>query len=257
MINSTNGNSHNGKLFYAVILSNKESNFGPIGLDSKPVFSIHHQDVGALVSDYPKVDSIKLLRKNLLPYHQVVQKASENFTTIPARFGQIAADAGDVSIALRRNYQMIREELGRLDNKVEMGLEASWNVDDVFQYFINRDDKLRYLRDKHVNSGKNLNRKELLDFGSYFHTRMNQVREQLTKEILASLPPAEARIDNISDDSRIANATLLIKKDLRKELEDAIDKLGKKMGDEYSLKLNGPWPPFSFVDRLELHLERR
>jgi len=256
MSRKKNGNSNFGKLFYAVTLADQECNFGPIGLDSKTVHSINYRDIDALVSDYPRVDSIKLLRKNLSPYHQVIRKASEHFTTIPARFGQIARDAGEVSIALRTGYHKIRGELARLDGRVEMGLKVHWDVEDVFKYFIGIDDKLRVLRDRHMKENKLPNRKELIDFGHYFHDRMNQAKDQITKKVLAALPPGEARVEDIHDDYTIANATLLIRKDLRKQLEDAVDELGKSMGTEYSLKLDGPWPPFSFVDRLELHLER-
>jgi len=253
---NNNGNSNYGKLFYAVILADRECNFGPVGLDNKTVHGIHYKDVGVLVSDYPRVDSIKLLRKNLAPYHQVIRKASEHFTTIPARFGQIARDAGEVNIALRKNYQIIRGELARLDGKVEMGLKIGWDVEDVFEYFIGKDDKLRALRDQLMRQDKVPSRKKMIDFGSYFHERMNQARGQITEKTLAALPPAEVRVEDIHDDNMITNATLLIAKDLRKQLEDTIDELGKSMGDEYSLKLDGPWPPFSFVERLELHLER-
>jgi len=251
---NNNGNSNYGKLFYAVILSDRESNFGPVGLDNKTVHGIHYKDVGVLVSDYPRVDSIKLLRKNLAPYHQVVRKASEHFTTIPAKFGQIARDVGEVNIALRSNYQMIRKELTRLDGKVEMGLKVNWDVEDVFQYFIRKDQKLRIIRDQIMSGDKS--RKNLIDFGGYFHERMDKDREQITEKVLAALPPGEARVEDIHDDNMIANMTLLIGKDFRKQLEDAIDELGKSMGNEYSFQLDGPWPPFSFVDHLELHLER-
>ena len=253
---NNNGNSKYGKLFYAVFLAERECNFGPVGLDNETVHSIHYKDIGALVSNYPRVDSIKLLRKNLAPYHQVVRKVSEHFTTIPARFGQIGRDAGEVGIALRKNYQMIRAGLARLDKKVEMGLKVNWDVEDVFQYFIGKDERLRGLRNRLMNEGKLPDQKALIDFGSYFHKRMDQVREQITEKVLAALPSGEARVEEIHDDSMVTNAVLLIEKSLRKQLEDTIDELGKSMGDEYSLKLDGPWPPFSFVDRLELHLER-
>lgn len=251
-----NGNSNYGKLFYAVILTDRECNFGPVGLDNKTVCSINYKDVGALVSDYPRVDSIKLLRKNLVPYHQVIKNASEHFTTIPAKFGQIARDAGEVDITLRKNYQMIQKELIRLDGKVEIGLKITWNVEDVFEYFISRDEKLRTLRNQLMNGNKAPNQSDLIDFGHYFHERMNQARKQITESILTALPPGEARIEDIHEDKMITNAALLVRKDLRNQFEDTIEDLGKSMGSEYNLKLDGPWPPFSFVDRLELHLER-
>lgn len=253
---NNNGNSDYGKLFYAVILSDRECNFGPIGLDNKPVYSINYQDLGALISDYPKVDSIKLLRKNLAPYHLVVRKAADYFTTIPAKFGQIARDTGEVNIALRKNYALIRRELERLDGKVEMGLKVNWNVEDVFEYFINIDEKLRARKNKLMEAGRRPSQMTLIEFGSYFHERMTQFKSQITEKAIASLPPAETRLSDIRDDKMVANLTLLIRKELRKQLEAAIDDLGRSMGDEYSLKLDGPWPPFSFVEHLELHLER-
>jgi hypothetical protein len=251
-----NGNSNYGKLFYSVILTDRECNFGPVGLDNETVHSINYKGVGALVSDYPRVDSIKLLRKNLAPYHQVNKKASEQFTTIPARFGQIARDAGEVDIALRKNYQPIQKELARLDGKVEMGLKISWNVEDVFEYFIGKDDKLRILRNKLMNGNKPPNQSDLINFGHYFHERMDQARKQITETTLAALPSGEARTEDIHEDKMVTNATLLIEKVLLNQLENTIEELSMSMGSEYNLKLDGPWPPFSFVERLELHLER-
>lgn len=256
MIKNNNGSSDYGKLLYAIILADRECHFGSIGLDNKEVYSVHYKDVGALVSDYPRVDSIKLLRKNLAPYHQVVRKAAQHFTTVPARFGQIARDAGEVNIALRKNYGLIRREVERLDGKVEMGLKVNWNLEDVFDYFIKVDERLRAKKEQLMSGSKTLNQRELIDFGSYFHERMNQVRRQVTDKILAALPPGEMRAEDIRDDKMVVNAMLLIRKELQKPLEAAVDGLGRSMGDEYRLKLEGPWPPFSFVDRLELHLER-
>ena len=253
---NNNGSSNYGKLFYSVILADRECNFGPMGLDNQIVHSIHYKDVGALVSDYPRVDSIKLLRKNLAPYHEVNRKAAEHWTVIPAKFGQIGRDAGEVSIALRKNYSLIRRELEKLEGKVEVGLRVNWDVENVLEYFIQIDDQLRARKERLANGGKPPTQMELIDFGTYFHERMDQFRGRMTEKILATLPHAAARIEDVHDDQMVANVALLVKKDLQTQIGDMLDPLGESIGDEYSLKLEGPWPPFSFVDRLELHLER-
>jgi DNA-binding IclR family transcriptional regulator len=95
---------------------------------------------------------------------------------------------------------------------------------------------------------------EQIDFGSYVHTRMNQTKGGISKRVLAALPPAEVRVEENHTDELITNAALLIRKELQPQLEEAVEALGQSMGDEYSFKLEGPWPPFSFVDRVELHL---
>lgn len=249
-----NGNGDSGKLFYAVILTDRECDFGCIGLDGKRVHSVNYRDVGALVSDYPRVDSIKLLRKNLAPYHQVTGEAAKHFTTIPAKFGQIARDAGEVNLALRRNYGQIRQELSRLDGKVEMGLKAWWEVENLFEYLLERDGALKARRDQLRTGGAPPSRMAQIDFGGYVYERTQQARRKITERILAALPPGEARIEDIHEDRMITNAMLFIRKDLQKPLKEAVDGLAGSLGDEYSLKLDGPWPPFSFVDHLELHL---
>ncbi len=254
--NGGNGGSGLGKLFYAVILAERECDFGNTGLDNQRVHTVHYRDVGALVSNYPRVDSIKLLRKNLAPYHQVVREATKRFTTIPAKFGQIARDAGDVSIALRGNYGRIRQELSRLDGKVEMEFKVWWNVENILEYFAEKDAALKARRDQLMAGGSQVNRMAQIDFGHYFYNRMDQARKKMTERMLAALPPGEARAEDIHEDKTIMNVQLLIRKDLLKPLEDAVDGLARSMGDEYSLKLNGPWPPFSFVNHLEFHLTR-
>jgi hypothetical protein len=251
---NTNGNAGLGKLLYAIILADQECDFGHIGLDGKGVRSVTYRDAGALVSDYPRVSSIKLLRKNLAPYHRVTREAAQRFTTIPARFGQIARDAGEVGLALQRNYGRIRQELDRLDRKVEIGLKVSWKVENLFAYFLERDGELKVRRNQLLARGTSLNRMEQIDFGSYVHTRMNKTKEGISKRVLAALPPAEVRVEENHTDELITNVALLIRKELQPQLEEAVEALGQSMGDEYSLTLEGPWPPFSFVDRIELHL---
>ena len=95
-----------------------------------------------------------------------------------------------------------------------------------------------------------------IEFGRYCYNRMQQVRQELTEKMFVILPPGEARVDGIHEERMITNSQLLIGKDLRKPLEEAVEALALSMGDEYTLKLDGPWPPFSFVNHLEFHLER-
>lgn len=243
-----------GKMFYGIILSDHECDLGCIGLNNQRVHSVNYKDIGALVSDHPRVDKIKMLRKHLGPFHLVNRKASEHFATIPARFGQIARDAGEVTIAMQRNYDRIRCALDKLDGKVEMGIRAWWNVDNLFEYFIAKDETLK-TRKNQLKTKSSVSRMEQIEFGGFFQERMDRARRELTGQIFASLPPiAESRTDDITEDSMITNATLLIDKKFLKHLEAAVDSFGESMSDEFKLKLDGPWPPFSFVDRLELHL---
>jgi len=243
-----------GEFFYAVILAEEKREFEAIGLDGQRVYTIVYKDIAAVVSDYPRVDSIKLLRKNLSPYHRVCKELGKAFTTLPARFGQIVKDKDEVLRVLEENFKKIRGELDRLDNKVEMGLKLWWEVDNVFQYFLSQDQQLRSYREKLLRRSRSPSRMEQLDFGRYFYDRMNAVRQRITKKVLSSLPPGEVRVEDPSEDKMVMNASLLVKKEESKEFEKGVNKAASSLGKEYRLKIDGPWVPFSFVERLELEL---
>lgn len=244
-----------GKLFYAVILTDHPVDFGSIGLDNQRVFSVNFKDIGALVSDYPRVTAIKLLRKNIAPYHAVIQESVKHFTAIPAKFAQIARDAGEVSIALQRNYGKIRQELERLDEKVEMGIKGWWTAPNILEYFVEKDPELRNRRN-FLRSRIRLNRVEQIDFGTFFHNRMDKARREITASIMNSLPPSEKKIEAVSEDSMTTNALVLIQKKLQSELVEKVKELGRSLGNEYRVSVDGPWPPFSFVEHIEIILTR-
>ena len=69
MISQVEKEEREGKFFYAVILADGGKELEVTGLEGQKVYTISYKDIAAVVSDYPRVDSIKLLRKNLLPYH--------------------------------------------------------------------------------------------------------------------------------------------------------------------------------------------
>lgn len=246
--------SKQGKFFYAVILADGGQEFRAIGLDEQRVYTVAYQDIAAVVSDYPQVDSIKLLRKNLSPYHRVCRELGKAFATLPARFGQIAQDKDEALRVLKENYKKIRGELERLHNKVEMGLKLWWEVDNVFQYFLTQDQELKSYRERLLHKSGPPSRMEQLDFGRYFYDRMNAVRQGISKKVLSSLPPGEVRVEDPSEDKMVMNASLLVKKEELKEFEKGVNKAASSLGKEYRLKIEGPWVPFSFVERLELGL---
>lgn len=243
-----------GKLFYAIALTDRDCDFGPVGLDHQHVHGIVCGDIAALVSDYPQVTSIKMLRKNLAPYHHVIREAAARYATIPARFGQIARDAGDVHLALQRHYRRIRQELARLDGKVEMAVKVWWKADDVFAHLLQTDDELKARRDRMLASGADTDRNTRIAFGEYVFQRMSHRRNAIGRWIAEALPATEVRFGDIHEDRAVANINLLVKKELRRQLEADLMSLSDSLGGEYDIRLDGPWAPFNFVSQLELQL---
>lgn len=59
---------------------------------------------------------------------------------------------------------------------------------------------------------------------------------------------------DIREDQAVANINLLVKKELRAQLEAGVESLAETLGDEYAISLDGPWAPFNFVGQLEFRL---
>ncbi len=242
-----------GKFLYAVILSDRERDFGPIGLAGERVYSIPHQDIAAMVSDYP-VTEIKFLRKNLSPYHLTIRRVAEDCTTIPARFGQVAADADSVRRLLRANYDEIRRELGRLQGKVEMGVKIFWTVGNVFEYVVGKNRELKNLRARLLRDSVSLTRQQQIDVGALTYGKLNEMRGEITEKAIAVLQDSveEVEIKQLTEEKVVMLGSFLVSKNRRNDFDAAAQKVADLLGEDYAIKVDGPWVPFSFARRIEL-----
>ncbi len=245
--------SAEGKFLYAVILSDREREFGPIGLEGGRVYSIPYQDIAAVVSDYP-VTEIKVLRRNLSPYHLTIRKVAEECTTIPAKFGQVAGDADRMRGVLEANYDELKEELIRLRDKVEMGLKISWTVENVFEHVVGKSRELRELRDRLLRRSASLTRQQQIEVGAFAYDKLNEMRGEITEKIITLVQDSveEVEINQITEEKMVMQGAFLVRKDRQNDFAAAAQKVADLLSEDYAVKVDGPWAPFSFVRRIEL-----
>jgi hypothetical protein len=244
-----------GRYFYGVIFADADRDFGPIGLNGERVYTVLHHDIAAVVSPHPAT-SIKPLRRNLAPFHHTLRCVSAQHTTIPAKFGQIAEEDEHVRRMLRSHYEPLKAELERLHAKGEIGVKVSWVVDNLSTYILESDEELRRLRDWLRSRGRPPSRQEQIELGGRVYDRLNARRQAMTQLVLRSLRQiaAESRLDDPSEDHIVTAAAFLVARQQRADFEEAVAKMAGLLGPEYAVKIDGPWPPFSFVTHLELRL---
>ncbi|MBI2989092.1 MAG: GvpL/GvpF family gas vesicle protein [Deltaproteobacteria bacterium] len=242
-----------GKFLYAIVLSDRGREFGPIGLEGGRVYSIRYQDIAAVVSDHP-VTEIKFLRKNLSPYHLTIRSVAEQCTTIPAKFGQVAADADRVRKLLQANYDEIKRELGRLQGKVEMGLKIFWTVENVYEYVVEKSRELKNLRARLLRNSASLTRQQQIDVGALTYDRLNEMRGEITEKVIRMLQDSteEVEIKQLTEEKVVMLGSFLVSKDRRSDFDAAARKVADLLGEDYAIKVDGPWVPFSFARRIEL-----
>ena len=80
-----------GIYIYSIIAAKQRQEFGPIGIGARGdvVYTLHYQDLAAIVSRSPIV-KYAVTRDNSLAHAKVVEKAMEAYTVLPVRFCTIA-----------------------------------------------------------------------------------------------------------------------------------------------------------------------
>lgn len=223
------------------------------GLANAVVHTIEFQDIAAVVSDHP-VEKLQLLRRNLEPHHRVIQESSRHSTFIPVTFGHISENEQEILQVLRNNYARIKDELTRLAGKAEMGVKLFWDVDNIFEYFVNRDQELKKRRDRIFGKSR-VTLEEKLELGAFFEERLKQERERSASRLIEALQEvtSEVRVNTPTDEKMVLNAAFLIYREQEKTFEAVLYRAAGIFDSNFNLDYNGPWPPYNFV-RLRLEI---
>lgn len=223
------------------------------GLAGAPVHTIEFQDIAGLVSDHA-VEKLQLLRRNLEPHHRVIQECGRLGSFIPASFGHVAENEEQIRRVLCDNYLPMKAELKRLAGKAEMGVKLLWDVDNIFEYLVNRDQELRNRRDR-VFGKSRVTLQEKLELGSFFEERLNQERERSGKRLLEALEKVtlEASVNPPTQEKMVLNVSFLISQEAVRTFEASLQQAAGLFDSSFALDYGGPWPPYSFV-RLRLEL---
>jgi hypothetical protein len=221
------------------------------GLAGAPVRVVTFGDVAAVVSRHP-VKPLMPLRSNLEPHHRIVRRISSEAPLLPAAFGHITQNDREIVDVLRENYDDIREELERLNQKCEMGIKLCWNVGNIFEFFVRNNRELRELRDR-VFTRREPSLAEKLQVGEKFEATLNRERERLTAAVLNPLRPIASDIVKSTprQDRIVCKAELLIARADVPRFEETLRHIASRLDAHFTLDYSGPWPPYSFV-RLRL-----
>ncbi len=240
------------KYVYGIILTDEESSFGPIGLGngSKEVYTIVHQGLGCVISDYDGREFRDMAKEELiscLMSHQaVIERVMERFTILPLKFGTLIENR-QVRRLLEQGYTQFSDALHQIQDKVEVEVAATWDIHKVLQEIGNQEEFLRLKEqmvgkpaeetlEQRVQVGKRV--KELLD------RRRDSYRERMVdflKDAALDLQP-----NALLSDGMVMNMAFLIDKARQEDFDNQVKELDKVFGDEINFRIIGPLPPYSF-----------
>jgi hypothetical protein len=238
-----------GRYLYAVIDADPPLQAETAGIDGGEIYTIDEGGLAAVVSDLPN-RKVRPERRKLAAHYDVLKRLLPERPLLPMAFGLIAEDSDAVRSILALNQESFREQLRRFEGKIEMGLRLVLDVPNAFEYFVAVDAELRAGRDDLFADGRQPSQDEKMALGRMFEESLGRMRATALERVTAALAATGAEIKELSPRSEkdLVHAALLLSAEDRDRLETAIAVLAESLGAEYTLELNGPWPPHNFIE---------
>lgn len=245
------------KYLYAIAPLAGDRTFDVPGIDGCAVYCVSKNGVAAVVSDCAR-QKIRPERAHLAAHKEVLKRLMQDATVLPIAFGMIAGDVVEVRRMLSRNKSLFQEQLDRVAGNVEMGLRVTWDVPNIFEYFIDRHAELREARDRLMGNQREVRQEDKLELGQLFDRLLNDDRAAHHQTLAEALEPCctEIKSSPARTLKEVVNLNCLVARDDPKRLEDAVFKAAGQFDNNYAFDLNGPWAPHNFVE-MELKLNGR
>lgn len=238
-----------GRYLYAVTAGFNQQAYDSIGIEGSLVYAISHGNISAVVSDVPN-DKIRPERRKLAAHQEVLRRLMETATPLPMSFGIIADSAAAVKNILESNRQSFLEQLRRVEGKVEMGLRATWDVPNIFEYFVMTHAELKVLRDRFFGTHREPTQEQKIELGRTFDRLLKEDREEYAEQVseILSRHCFEIKENKCTRESEVMNLACLVGREVLPRFEEAIFEAANRFDDSFAFDYNGPWAPHNFVD---------
>ena len=244
--------TQHGRYIYGIIQANEKKSFGPIGLGDpkKEVYTVPHQDIGAVVSDSPIIVYDSLTKdkvvSDLFCHQSVNEKVMKNYSIIPMKFGTFAEEE-KVGKILKAGYKQFKETLSLISNKIELDVVALWNKEIVFKE-IAEEKEIKEFKDKIVSNPAGPQHNDRVKLGRMVEKSLKKKNLEFAEEILCALK--EKATDFCSHDTldgaMISNSSFLLDRNGEKDFDKKLNELDEKFSKKINFRCVGPLPPYSF-----------
>jgi len=235
------------RYLYAVIAGAERKMDGVRGIDGGLVYLISEGHVSAVVSDVPHA-KLRPERRHLAAHQDVLKCLLVETTPLPMSFGIVADGPEAIQGILSRNQETFLEQLHRVADKVEMGLRVTWDVPNIFDYFVQTHPELRTARDRFFGTHRNPTQEDKIELGRLFDRLLNEDREIYTEKVEDVLSDYcfEAKRNKCRNEREVMNLACLVGR--QAPFEAGVFKAAKLFDSNSAFDYNGPWAPHNFVE---------
>jgi hypothetical protein len=247
-----------GRYVYGVIQAKEPLAFGKIGMGGtgEMVYTVHHGDIGAVVSKSP-VFIFDPTRENALAHEHVIETVMKAQTIIPMSFGTVFRTDDDIREVLKSIYPSLKDVLKQMANKLEFGLKVTWDRDQIIEELKRQHEDIHRFHQEITRKHLQSTYFARMQLGRMIDKALVERAADYVREIYEALRPVcvASRDNKPIGDKMIMNAAFLIHRDKESDFDESVNKIAQKFGDRLNFKYTGPWPPYNFVN-IRLKLER-
>lgn len=218
---------------------------GGVGDPARPVRLLKQGELAALVSDAP--EGLRPKRKELLAHSNVLAEAGEGGCVLPMRFGSVAPDDDTVAGVLAERAEHYKERLTALDGKVEYNVKASHAEEAVLHRVLAGNPELRAMTEANRQAGGG-SYEQRLQLGEMVAAAVKAQEAEDATDVQHTLQPAADAVSVGPDSSGwLVNVSFLVDRDGAETFLTAVEQL-RSGHPHLELRVNGPLPPYSFVE---------
>jgi len=247
-----------GKYVYCIIKSSEPRDFGRIGIGEgdNPVYTVHHEDLAAVVSDTP-IRIYDPTRENVLAHEFVNETVMRERTVIPMSFGTLFRTEEDIIELIKSTYQAFDDVLQKMQDKIEFGLKVLWDRDRVIEALKEENEEIARLKDEIDRNAQSSTYFARMQLGRLVESALEDAGNRYVRDIHESLKPAAvaSRSNKPIGDRMILNAAFLVERDQEASFDERVKEVSQKYEEILSFRYTGPWPPYNFVN-IKLKLEK-
>lgn len=235
-----------GRYLYGIIETEKRESFGNIGLGNSKVYTIQHEDIGAVVSDIPLGYKVEV--EEAMTHEKTLQKIMKTHTIIPMGFRVIAKNEAEIKNILKRARMKFKNTLERIDNKLQINVKILWDKA-ILASILGENEEIRTLAAE-ATKKKTADQSLKIELGRKVKSVLDERKNEYLKNVHSVLENLSSgfKENKITDQDTVMNASFLVDKEQERKFYDKTNELEKEYDKKLMFLVVGPLPPYNFTE---------